>query len=210
MIKSLSSLLVVIYVLIALTGGVAGNDWWYDQLGLSQQGIEAGKYWQLLSYGLLHGNLYHLVVNVVLLWLLGTRLESVVGGWKSLSVVLMGVFVGGFSHLVVGCWIDSEQANLLVGVSGGLMALLLYLTTLEPYRVMRPLRIRAKHLGLGFLVSEAVLILIDPALRIPIVSGVGAQLASVMGDSIFMVAHACHLGGGIAGLSLAKFQQSRG
>jgi len=207
--KSLSYLLVLIYVLVAATGGVIANSWWYDQLGLSQEGIEAGKVWQFLSYALLHGNTYHLVVNAVLLWLLGGTLQSSIGVKKSMFVLAIGVFVGGVLQLALSYRIDGELPSLLVGVSGGLMGLLLCLTTIDPYRVMRPLRIRAKHLGLGFLLSEAILTLIDPSLGIPVISGLGQHVASAMGGSIFLVAHACHLGGGIAGVCLGKIYREK-
>lgn len=202
--KSLSYLLVLIYVLVAATGGVVANDWWYDQFGLSQEGIGSGKIWQLLSYGLLHGNAYHLIVNVVLLWVLGGKLQSVIGSKKAMLILTLGVLAGGVFQLVLSYRVEADQMSLLVGVSGGLMALLLCLTTLDPYRVMRPLRIRAKHLGLGILMSEAILTLIDPTLGIPVLSGIGQYVARQMGESIFLVAHACHLGGGIAGLCIGK------
>lgn len=209
MTKFLSVLLVTLYMLVAVSGGVAENTWWYEQFGLSQQGIGAGKLWQFVSYGVLHGNLYHLTVNVVLLWLLGGRLEQMIGAKKSLAVVLLGVICGGVFQFGVSCMVDADGSSLLVGVSGGLMTLLLCLTTIDPYRVMRPLRIRAKHLGLGFLISELILTLIDPALGIPGASWLGGQLARAIGDSLFSVAHACHFGGGIAGLISAKVILSR-
>ncbi len=202
--KSLSYLLVLIYVLVAATGGVVANSWWYDQLGLSQDGIEAGKIWQLLSYSLLHGNAYHIIVNGVLLWILGGKLQSIVGAKKAMLVLATGVFAGGVLQLALSYRVESDQSSLLVGISGGIMALLLGLTTIDPYRVMRPLRIRAKHLGLGFLLSEAILTLTDPALGVPVLSGLGIYAASMMGESIFHVAHACHLGGGIAGMCLGR------
>ena len=207
--KSLSYLLVLIYVLVAATGGVIANSWWYDQFGLSQQGIEAGKIWQFLSYALLHGNAYHLIVNAVLLWVLGGKLQSIVGAKKAMLVLAIGVLTGGVFQLALSCRVESDPSSLLVGVSGGIMGMLLCLTTIDPYRVMRPLRIRAKHLGLGFLLSEAILTLTDPALGIPVLSGLGIHAASMMGESIFHVAHACHLGGGIAGLYLGRIYRKK-
>lgn len=207
--KPLSYLLVLLYVLAEVSGRVAGNSWWYDQFGLSQEGVEAGKFWQFLSYGFLHGNTYHLIVNGILLWLLGGRLQSNIGIKKSIFVLALGVFVGGALQLALSYRIDADQPSLLVGISGGLMALLLCLTTLDPYRVMRPLRIRAKHLGLGFLLAEGVLTLIDPSLGLPVLSGVGRQVASTMGEPIFLVAHACHFGGGIVGLYLGRIYREK-
>ncbi len=200
--KSLICLLVLFYVLLAATGGVAGNCWWYDQLGLSQVGIKSGKIWQFLSYALLHGNSYHLIVNTVLLWVLGGKLQSIVGAKKALFVLASGVVAGGVSQFALSFLVEAGESSLLVGVSGGILAMLLCLTTIDPYRVMRPLRIRAKHLGLGFLLSKAILTLIDPALAMPLFSGLGAHVANILGESIFLVAHGCHLGGAIAGLCI--------
>ncbi|MEO1856252.1 MAG: rhomboid family intramembrane serine protease [Rubritalea sp.] len=202
--KSLTFLLVFIYLLIETMGGVMANNECYYQLGLSQQGIESGKIWQFLSYAVLHGNTYHFVVNGILLWVLGGKLQSIVGVKKAISILAVGVTTGGGLQLGLSYLTENGHSSLLVGVSGGIMALLLGLTTMDPCRVLRPLRIRARHLGLGFLMSEAIFTLIDPSLGIPVLTGVGHHVASAMGEPIFLVAHACHLGGGIAGLILGK------
>jgi membrane associated rhomboid family serine protease len=202
--KSLICLLVLLYAVVAATGGIAENCWWYEQLGLSQLGVKSGKIWQFFSYALLHGNGYHLIVNTVLLWVLGGKLQSIVGAKKALFVLASGVVAGGVFQFALSFLVEAGESSLLVGVSGGILAMLLCLTTIDPHRVMRPLRIRAKHLGLGFLLSEAILTLIDPALAMPLLSGVGAHVANIFGESIFLVAHACHLGGAIAGLCIGR------
>jgi membrane associated rhomboid family serine protease len=177
---------------------VSGNgDAWYECLGLSREGMSDGGYWQIFSHGLLHGSWAHLSVNAVLIWLLGTRMERMLGWRAMLGVTCLGMIAGGLMHLLLG-------HGLLVGISGGVMALLLCLATLSPDARVLPLGISAKNLGRGILVGELILTLADPALGIPIISSIGAMLVDHGYASVFQLGHACHLGGGLMGVIIAQ------
>lgn len=203
--RSLSLLLIALYLVISLNGGVEGNLWCYDEAGLSLDGMTHGRLWQLASYGFLHGNWFHVMVNSVMLFLLGDRLQSLIGWRKSMVVTLAAVVLGGAIHLLLCLILNVPAQALLVGVSGGVMGVLLCLTTLHPYRVLWPLRLQARHLGNGFMISSMALILIMPDLGIPGLSQCGAFLVELFGNEVFQASHACHLGGGIAGVLAAKY-----
>ncbi|MBN2798886.1 MAG: rhomboid family intramembrane serine protease [Deltaproteobacteria bacterium] len=79
--------------------------------------VDAGQWWRLVSSVLLHGDLGHLGVNLVSLWVLGRLLEPLLG-----SVRWLGwFFLGG-----VGASIGSHLAGVEAsdGGSGGAFALL--------------------------------------------------------------------------------------
>lgn len=198
-------------VILAIQGGVAlagGPDqqpaWsWFVTLGLSREGIFAGKIWQVFTYGFLHGGWLHAGMNAVFVLLIGARIEHMAGRRILMRAIIFGVVGGGLGHLLLAS--GEAGAGLLVGLSGGGTALLLLLTTLSPQSRMLLLPISARSLGLGVLIAELVLALIDPRLRIPGFSSVGRGLAEYGLGSWFQVGHACHFGGGIAGWILGRW-----
>lgn len=160
-------------------------EWVFENFSLHWQGLKEKKLWQLLTHGFLHGFLLHLLINVAGLLLLGARLERIGGARELLKVFTLGVLAGGLLQVLIMPEIP------LVGASGGIAAILLWLTTVDPHARAWPIPVSAKNLGRGILLSEA-----------------GFVIASIfMPDSELMqVAHACHLGGGIAGWWLGKRQ----
>lgn len=188
----LFGLTIGIQIAVDMAGGVDALSRWYETLGLSRAGILAGRIWQLLSHGLLHGAWWHAGLNAVFVLLIGSRIEFIAGRSMVTAVTLAGVVGGGISHLVIG-------SGLLVGLSGGGIALLLCLTTLSPQSRMFPLPVSGRSLGLGILLAELTLALIDPGLGLPGFSAIGDALAAQGMASWFQMGHACHFGGGLAG-----------
>jgi membrane associated rhomboid family serine protease len=178
--------------LVEWRGGAEFVNSWYVNLGLSREGFLSGKIWQVLSYGFLHASWLHAGLNAVFVLLIGSRIEHMAGRARMLRVVLAGVAGGATGHLLLG-------SGLLVGVSGGFLALLLLLTTLSPQSRMFPLPVSGRSLGLGILLAELILALINPALGLPGFSLIGRSLAGNGMASWFQIGHACHFGGGLAG-----------
>jgi membrane associated rhomboid family serine protease len=169
----------------------------YEGMGLNLEGILAGKWWQILSYGLLHGSWWHVALNAVFVLLVGSRIEHMVGWRRMLTTAGLGVLGGAIGHLLLAA--GGQGAPLLVGFSGGCIALLLMLTTLSPQSRMMPLPISGRSLGLGVLITALILALIHPALNLPGFSVVGEMLEARGMGSWFEMGHACHFGGGMAG-----------
>lgn len=160
-------------------------EWAFKTFSLHWQGLKDMKLWQFLSHGLLHAFVLHLLINVAGLLLLGSRVERIGGARALLKVFTLGVLAGGLLQVLV------KPDLPLVGASGGIAAILLWLTTVDPHARAWPIPISAKNLGRGILLSEA-----------------GFTIASLfMPDSaLTQVAHACHLGGGVIGWWLGKRQ----
>lgn len=202
--RLVSLIVFLLSAVVFLTGGVEGHVALFETCGLSLAGVGSWKLWQFLTYGFLHAHWWHVLVNVVMLWFLGQFLQRIVGVRKAMLVLLAGVIGGGLMHSVVLCLSKVGQDSLLIGVSGGVMALLLCLTTLQPYRVLKPFRLRAKHLGLGFLISSFLLMLVSSQWNISAVNVVENFLVANFGEAILFVAHGCHFGGALAGLYLGR------
>jgi membrane associated rhomboid family serine protease len=181
-----------IQILVDAAGGVDVQARWYEILGLSRSGFLSGRVWQLLTHGLLHGAWWHAGLNAVFVLLIGSRIEFIAGRSMLIGVTLAGVLGGGIAHLMIG-------SGLLVGLSGGCIALLLCLTTLSPQSRMFPLPVSGRSLGLGILLAELMLALIDPGLGLPGFSSIGEAAAAHGMASWFQLGHACHFGGGLAG-----------
>lgn len=186
------ALILVIHLLAVTAGGTELPGAWYETFGLSRAGFLSGQAWQLLSYGLLHGSWWHAGLNALFVLAVGSRIEAIIGSLAMVRVLLAGVLAGGTCHLLLG-------SGLLVGVSGGGVALLLLLTTLSPQSRMFPLPVSGKSLGLGIMAAELLLALGDPALGWPVVSAPGRWLAGHGLGGWPQVGHACHFGGGLAG-----------
>ncbi len=197
---SFALIILAIELLITLVGGRDRQPaWsWYETFGLSRGEFLTGKIWQILTYGFLHGGWWHVGLNAILILLIGSRIERMAGRKVMMNTALAGVIGGGAGHLVFA-------PGLLVGISGGCMALILLLTTLSPQSRMMPLPVSGRSLGLGIMMAALILALIDPNLGIPGLSTPGKWLVDHGQRSLFKLGHACHFGGGLAGWMLGKW-----
>jgi membrane associated rhomboid family serine protease len=198
-------ILVLVHLFLERAGGVMEVPWYYMDFGLSWHGFSDGKIWQLATYGLLHGDWFHLLINLLMLWLVGGRVIHILGHWKCLQIICYGVLGGGVMHLLTGLMMRSGyNESQLVGISGACLALLLTLTTLSPDSRMWPLPISGKTLGLGLIFAELFLWLMQPGLGVPVFSKMGDQMTLWGGAGLFQISHGCHLGGAVAGWWVAR------
>ncbi|MFC4993837.1 rhomboid family intramembrane serine protease [Rubritalea tangerina] len=195
----------LVHTALFLSGGVDQHIEVYDELGLSLLGLKSGKLWQCFSYATLHGSWYHLGVNLILLVTIGGKVQGLFGRRVTFTVLCSSILLGAIFHCVIEYFGRHAVGSLLIGISGGVMGLLIFLC----FR-MRDVRIFGGRLGLGYLaygllLSEAGLALMDPALGLPGFEQIGVGLSQLMGGSVFKIAHACHFGGGLAGWLWARY-----
>lgn len=175
----------------------------YEEFGLTRSGVFSGKIWQLLSYGLLHGGMVHATTNALFVLLLGSTIEYVVGRGAVVKIMIAGILGGGIFHLLMAP--NGADVRILVGWSGGCASLLLFIATVSPQSRMWPLPVSAQSLGMGVLLAELVLALVDPNLGLPGFSEIGKRLDGWGLGAWFSIAHACHFGGGLAGYFCGKW-----
>lgn len=176
---------------------------WFRELGLSGRGMADLKWWQLLSYGALHGSFAHAILNGLLLLAIGSRISAIAGHRMMLISFFSGILAGGIAYLLLGGMMD--PATVLVGCSGGCMALMLMLTTLSPDSRMMPLGLSARNVGLGILISSLLLAMANPDVGIPVFASFGDWLVKRGLGSWFQMSHACHFGGAVCGWILARW-----
>ncbi len=177
--------LLLIQAGLQLAGGLERVPWIYRLLGLSREGIAAGEAWQLASHALLHGGWVHAALNVTLLMTAGSRIERISGGGELMKVFAAGAIGGGLFFLLFP---PPAPGIPLVGASGAVFALILWLTTASPDSRMWPVPVSARNLGLGLLLASGGLAIATPWLA-------GGE---------FPVAHSCHFGGALAGWLMAR------
>lgn len=153
--------------------------------GLSANGLEAGGWWQFLTHGFLHGNLWHLLLNMLSLWFAGRIVEQDFGSSRFLLLYLLGILGGGILQMLIG-----SPGTLLIGASGAVFAVLLAFTTIyHDQEILAliffviPLRIKARYLAWAL---------------------VGFTTLAIVFNFEPWIGHAAHLGGAITGYLFAR------
>ena len=145
--------------------------------------------WQIVTYAFLHGDVMHLILNLMMLAFIGSELEALWGTRKFLQFYFTCVVTAGLLYLLlqVGVWGGAGLQTPMVGASGGIYGLLMAYGLLFGERVMLFLMIfpmKAKHF---------VWILM------------GVELLNSM-DSQSRLASGAHLGGMVGGFGYLWFR----
>jgi rhomboid protease GluP len=151
--------------------------------------VREGQWWRVLTAPLLHGGALHVGLNALALWIIGPRLERLVGSAWFLAIFASSCLVGDLFSLAIN-W----RSIVSIGASGGIMGLfataLIVSFGLEPGSSLRT-----------ELQSDAARVLapaLIPALFIPLMGGTQ--------DGVDVAAH---LGGALGGLAPGLFLMQR-
>jgi len=133
------------------------QDW---NLALSGRGIRDAYSWQFITAMFLHYGPWHLLGNMLVLYLLGRDLESILGSKHFLYLYLTGAFVGELGHLFL-----MPADCVLLASSGGVAAVLVAYATILPELeltgimfLVLPIRLKAKHLAYAAFAVSVLLI----------------------------------------------------
>jgi membrane associated rhomboid family serine protease len=134
-----------------------------DYLGLSSNGVHDAYAWEFLTAMFLHNGAWHLIGNMLVLYLLGRDLESILGQRHFLYLYLAGAIGGELGHLFI-----MPPDSVLLAASGGVAAVLVAYATILPELELTammffvfPIRLKAKHLARGAFVLAILLIWLD-------------------------------------------------
>lgn len=150
--------------------------------------------WTILTYMFLHGDVFHLVGNMIWLWVFGYILQDLTGSRTIIPLFIYGGLSGALIFLLALNLVPGlnygEQGATLVGASAGIMAIAIATTILSPgYRFFPMI-----NGGIPLWVVTVVYVIID--------------LAKIAGDDN-AGGHVSHLGGAIFGFVFMK-QMQRG
>jgi len=163
----------------------------YSNLALYPEFLKQGHVYQLLTFQFLHGDLFHIIINCLMIWMIGKPIEEALGKRRLLSLYLLSGIVGGLIQCGLA-WANINPTGGVVGASAGVFGLIAAFAVLQWNREMTillmfiiPVRIRAKYL----LIALAVIGFL----------GVLTQRHD-LGASGVHVAHGAHLGGLLGGV----------
>lgn len=151
--------------------------------GLSPFNFWRGFLWQPLTYLFLHGGFFHLLINMFVLWMFGTTLESTWGSRRFLIFYMICGIGAGLLNAVV----TPGTAIPTVGASGAIYGLLMAFGILFPEQIILvwgifPVKARIFVIGLGVI-----------------------ELLTALSTTQSDIAHFAHLGGMLFGLLYMKW-----
>ena len=114
------------------------------------------------SYSLLHGNFFHMIVNVAILFALGKQIEEQVGMINFILIFVSTAVIGAVAYQILA----SENPAPMVGASGGVFGFFGFLKGKELFfRLKNNLTILPfLNLVFGLVVLHIVLILLHPSI----------------------------------------------
>ena len=124
---TLTYILIGINVLVALggilggasaTGGGIGGSSLLQDGAVSRAEIADGEYWRLVTAGFLHAGFFHLLFNMLSLYILGGLLEPAVGKLRFGLIYFVSLLAGSFGALML------EPDAPTVGASGAIFGLM--------------------------------------------------------------------------------------
>ncbi len=142
--------------------------------------VQDGEVWRLFTPMFLHAGIWHLFVNMLVLYFVGTRLEEVYGRSEFVAIYLLaGIFAQVFYFLL---WVGGiGPANPSIGASGAISAILvIYAFNFPHQRVL-----------LYFIIPMPVWLLV--------VLYLGWDILGAMGAANAPVAYLVHIGGVLFG-----------
>ena len=114
--------------------------------------------WTLLTYSFMHGNVSHILWNMVLLYFASRMYLNLFSEKQFLKNYILGVLVGGLFFLIGYNLFPVFEGIYppLVGASAGVMAILIFVATYTPNQEVRLLFINVKlqYIGIAFVVID--------------------------------------------------------
>lgn len=152
-------------------------------LGLTPALFWRGALWQPVTYMFLHAGIFHVLINMFILWMFGIALESTWGSRRFLKFF----FICGISAGLLNAVVTPGSPIPTVGASGAIYGLLMAFGILFPNQLIYiwgVFPVKAKYFVIGVGVLE---------------------LLTAMSVTRSGVAHVAHLGGMIFGLIYMKW-----
>lgn len=160
---------VLVYLGAVLSGGgLLGGGVLYQQGALQGSLVADGEVWRLLTSGFLHAGVFHLFLNMFVLYILGSMLEPAIGRLRFGVIYFVSLFSGSFGVMLL----SPEQTT--VGASGAVFGLMGAAVI-----VMRSRGINPMESGLGLL----ILLNLGITFLVPGIS-IGGHLGGLVGGGL--------------------------
>lgn len=147
--------------------------------------------WSIVTYSFLHGGLWHLFFNMLMLFYVGRIFLNLYGTRRFVNVYFLGVILGGAFFLaaynIFPAFYQSQSP--LVGASAGVMAILIFVCTYIPGQEVRVFFFNLKlwYIGAFFVLLDLVMI--------PMGDNPGGRIAHLGGALLgYLYARGAHQG----------------
>ena len=92
------------------------------------------KPWTIISYGFLHADFLHILLNLITLYFVGNLFIEYFTQKQLLTFYLLGTFFGGVLFILSNSYFPlfQDQSSILVGASAGISAIFIGITTYIP------------------------------------------------------------------------------
>jgi membrane associated rhomboid family serine protease len=161
-----------------------------DHLALTRDALKRGFVWQLLTFQFLHGDLWHLVGNLLGLWFFGRPVEHFLGKSRYLIAYFGSGIAGGLLQVALMVLFPRHFGMFVYGASAGVMGVFAIFALLASHAEIR--------WNFIFPIRADVLLWITAAISLFF-----TLVPSPRGGG---VAHAAHLGGIIAGWAFVRLK----
>jgi membrane associated rhomboid family serine protease len=169
--------------------------------GVSIEGLSNGEVWTPFTYMFVHGSVGHILLNMMMLWFAGKRVQDLYGSRHFALIYILSGLMGAALQIVLSTYIARQPDAYLLGASASILGLLLAYAVAMPeeeiYLLLMfviPVRFRLWGLAKFMLISNLALGCLGLVHALPNwLSGGGAP-----------VAYLAHFGGAIAGWYYAR------
>ncbi len=182
-IKSLIIVNVVIYIFQIIPGtGHIINQWFSLVPYLT---FLKGQFWRVFSYMFLHGSPFHILFNMLMLWMFGSEIEDL---WGSRRFVVFYILCGAGSGLFSILSLFNQVSSLtpVIGASGAVLGVLTIYAYYYPHR-------------------QVLLFFVLPVnIRIIVLGYALVSLFGTIAPGSGVISHLTHLGGIVVALVYVK------
>ena len=150
-----------------------------------------GKPWAIVSYAFLHYDFWHILFNMLWLYVIGRMFLNLFSAKTAINIYFLGAMSGGFLFMLCYSLFPSVFGNSsLVGASAAVRALLIFLCAYMPNQEMRffTFTIKLWHIGVAIVLLDVIGVF--AGIQNPATGNAGGYLA--------------HLGGALLGYFYAK------
>ena len=158
--------LLIANVAVFMLSQIMGMNIWASWFGLNPQDVIFGlRVWQPFTYMFLHGGFWHIAMNMLMLWMFGSELETLWGRREFLRFfIVTGAGAGVFSLVPYFIAVLTGYRGALpsiIGASGAVYAILLAYAFTYPDRkvlvyMIIPIKVKYLMLIMGFMTFVSV------------------------------------------------------
>ncbi len=92
---------------------------------VSIEALRSGRVWTPFTYMFVHGSAGHILVNMIMLWFAGKRVQDLYGPRHFVLIYVLSGIIGAALQIVLSAYVMHESQTTLIGASASVMGLLL-------------------------------------------------------------------------------------